>query len=123
MEVSQETRATVSDGNLPAQGRLDVDSLPQNARLLGREEERRRILKLFHDEAGSSLLSAMFEAQLFKEDLESRGLKEGQALSRIVDKLIKVADAMVYILHRDESNFGGAGSAGNKPLSRKSLMQ
>ena len=53
MEVSQETRATVSDGNLPTQGSLDVDSLAQNARLLGREEERSRILKLFHDEAGS----------------------------------------------------------------------
>ena len=123
MEVSQETRATVSDANLPTQGALDVDSLAQNARLLGREGERSRILKLFYDEAGSPLLSAMFEAQLVKEDLESRGLKEGQALSRIVDKLIKVADAMVYILHPDESNFEGTGSAGNKPLSRESPMQ
>jgi hypothetical protein len=42
MEVSQEARATVSDGNLPAQGTLDVDRLAQHARLLGRKEERRR---------------------------------------------------------------------------------
>jgi hypothetical protein len=123
MEFSQETRATVSDGNLPAQGTLDVDRLAQHARLLGRKEERSRILKLFHDEAGSPLLLAIFEAQLVKEDLESRDLKEAQALSRIVDKLIKVADAIVYILHPDELHFEEAGSAGNMPLSRQALMQ
>jgi hypothetical protein len=78
MEVSQEARATVSDGNLPAQGTLDVDRLAQHARLLGRKEERSRILKLFHDEAGSPLLLAIFEAQLVKEDLESRDLKEAE---------------------------------------------
>jgi hypothetical protein len=66
-------------------------------------------LKSFHDEVGSPLLSAIFEAQFVKEDLEARDLKESQALSRIVDKLAKVADAIVYILHPDESNFEEAG--------------
>jgi hypothetical protein len=51
--------------------------------------EQRRILKLFHDNVVPHLVAAMFEAQFVKEELESRGLQEGEALSRLIERLVK----------------------------------
>ena len=54
----------------------------QDARLFGREEERNRILKLFHDRVSPKLLAAMFEVVNAKEKLEAKGLEESKAVAK-----------------------------------------
>jgi hypothetical protein len=54
-----------------------------------REEEQKRILKIFHDEVVPHLVVAMFEAQSVKEELESKGIQEGGALSRMIERLVE----------------------------------
>jgi signal transduction histidine kinase len=64
-----------------------------------REEEQKRILKLFHDKVVPHLVAAMFEAQFVKEELESRGLQEGEALSRMIEP--KYGDGIEWKLKQD----------------------
>jgi hypothetical protein len=65
-----------------------------------REEEQKRILKLFHDKMG--LVSAMFEAQFVKEELESSGFQEGEALSRMIERLVKAVYGIESIADLEE---------------------
>src|SRR6202011_5440546 len=53
-----------------------------------REEEQKRMLKLFRDKVVPNLLAAMFEAQSVKEELEWRGSQKGDALSRMIESLV-----------------------------------
>jgi signal transduction histidine kinase len=76
----------------------------EDARLFGREEERNRIMKLFHDEVSPKLLAAVFEVQRAKEELDAKGLKEGQAVSKAGEKLIETIDAVISVLDPDEPN-------------------
>jgi len=66
----------------------------ERAIIFVREEEQKRILKLFHDKVVPHLVAAMFEAQFVKEELESRGLQEGEALSRMIERLVKAATVL-----------------------------
>jgi hypothetical protein len=53
-----------------------------------REEEQKRILKILRDKVVPDLVSAMFEAQSVKEELEWRGSQKGEALSRMIESLV-----------------------------------
>jgi hypothetical protein len=67
-----------------------------------REEEQKRILKLFHDKMVPHLVSAMFEAQFVKEELESSGFQEGEALSRMIERLVKAVYGIESIADLEE---------------------
>ena len=67
-----------------------------------REEEQKRILKLFHDKVVPHLVAAMFEAQFVTEELESRGLQEGEALSRMIERLVKAVYGIESIADLEE---------------------
>jgi hypothetical protein len=67
-----------------------------------REGEQKRILKLFHDEVVPHLVAAMFEAQFVKEDLESRGIQEGEALSKMIERLVKAVYGIESIADLEE---------------------
>src|SRR5207302_1541053 len=54
-----------------------------------REEEQKRMLKLFRDRVVPDLVGAMFEAQSVKEELECRGSRKGGALSRMIESLVE----------------------------------
>jgi hypothetical protein len=54
-----------------------------------REEEQKRMLKLFRDKVVPNLVAAMFEAQSVKEELEWRGSQKGEALSRMIQGLVR----------------------------------
>jgi PAS domain-containing protein len=69
-----------------------------DARLFGREEERNRILKLFHDRVSPKLLAAVFEVVNAKEQLEEKGLAESKAVAKAADKLTETIDAVVSVL-------------------------
>ena len=53
-----------------------------------REEEQKRMLKLFRDKVVPDLVGAMFEAQSVKEELDWRGSQKGEALSRMIESLV-----------------------------------
>jgi PAS domain-containing protein len=70
----------------------------QDARLFGREEERNRILKLFHDRVSPKLLAAVFEVVNAKEKLEAKGLEESKAVAKAAEKLTETIDAVASVL-------------------------
>ena len=74
----------------------------ERAIIFVREEEQKRILKLFHDKVVPHLVAAMFEAQFVKEELESRGLQEGEALSRMIERLVKTVYGIESIADLEE---------------------
>jgi len=74
----------------------------QDARLFGREEERNRILKLFHDRVSPKLLAAVFEVVNAKEKLEAKGLEESKAVAKAADKLTETIDAVASVLDPEE---------------------
>jgi PAS domain-containing protein len=80
----------------------------EDARIFGQQEERNRILQLFHDRVSSKLLVAAFEIQRAKVDLEAKGLEEGRAVSKAAEKLNETIDDVVSIL--DPEELGGASS-------------
>jgi len=73
----------------------------EDARLFGQEEERNRILKLFHDKVSPKLLAAVFEVVNAKEKLEAKGLEESKVVARAADKLSETIDAVVSMLDPD----------------------
>jgi PAS domain-containing protein len=70
----------------------------QDVRLFGREEERNRILKLFHDRVSPKLLAAVFEVVNAKEKLEAKGLEESKAVAKAAEKLTETIDAVASVL-------------------------
>jgi hypothetical protein len=73
----------------------------EDARLFGQEEERNRILKLFHDKVSPKLLAAVFEVVNAKEILEAKGLEESKVVAKAADKLNETIDAVVSVLDPD----------------------
>jgi len=80
----------------------------EDARIFGQQEERNRILQLFHDRVSSKLLVAAFEVQRAKLELEAKGLEEGRAVSKAAEKLNETIDEVVSILDPEEP--GGENS-------------
>jgi hypothetical protein len=80
----------------PGTGTID------DARTVGREEERIPIFKIFHDQVSPKLLAAIFEVARVKEDLESKGLKEeSKSVSEASEKLIETIDTLLEALDSD----------------------
>jgi PAS domain-containing protein len=73
----------------------------EDARFFGREEERNRIIKLFHDQVSPKLLAAVFEVVSAKEKLEAQGLDESKAVAKAAEKLTETIDAVVSVLDPD----------------------
>jgi hypothetical protein len=67
-------------------------------RVAGREEERNRIIKAFHDEVSSSMIEALFLMEEAKSELEEAGLPQAEAVSKASDILAettkKIADVI-----------------------------
>ena len=81
----------------PASGAIE------DARVFGQEEERNRIMKLFHDEVSPKLLAAIFEVARAKEGLESKGLQdESQSVSKASEKLSDAIEAVVEVLDPED---------------------
>jgi signal transduction histidine kinase len=70
----------------------------ERGRVLGREEERNRITKAFHDEVSSSIVAALFMIETAKTELEQAGLPQAEAVAKASDILAetteKIADAL-----------------------------
>jgi hypothetical protein len=76
----------------------------ERAIILVREEEQRRILKLFREKVVPNLVAAMFEAQSVREELEWRGSQKGEALSRMIERLVKAVYGIESIADLEQIN-------------------
>jgi hypothetical protein len=77
--------------------------LLEDARVFGREEERSRILKIFHDKVSPKLLAAIFEVARAKEELESKGLqRESESVARASTALVETIDTLANFLDSDK---------------------
>jgi hypothetical protein len=67
-----------------------------------REEEQNRILNICYNKVVPHLIAAMFEAQFVKEELESSGIQEGEALSRMIERLVQAVYGIEFIADLEE---------------------
>jgi hypothetical protein len=69
----------------------------EQGRVLGREEERNRIIKAFHDEVSSSIVAALFLMETARTELEQAGLPQAEAVAKasniLTETTEKIADA------------------------------
>jgi hypothetical protein len=77
----------------------------------GRNDERDRILRLFHDEVGPKLLAAVFAAQIAKEELEAKGLKESETVAKVGDKLVEAIEGVVAVLDPENPTLPAASQS------------
>ena len=54
----------------------------EQGRNTGREEERNRVIRTFHEEVSSSMISALFLIETAKSELEDAGLPQAEPLQR-----------------------------------------
>jgi hypothetical protein len=54
----------------------------EKGRSAGREEERNRVIRTFHEEVSSSMISALFLIETAKSELEDAGLPQAEPLQR-----------------------------------------
>ncbi len=68
----------------------------------GREEERNRIMREFHDEVSSSMIAALFLMQTAKIELENAGLPQAETVSKASDILTATTEKIVEVLAAEE---------------------
>jgi signal transduction histidine kinase len=84
-------------------GYVMLDSLGSSAQLeqgktIGREEERNRIAKAFHDEVSSSMLAALFLVEAAKTELEDAGLPQAKLVAQASDILAETTEKIVAVV-------------------------
>jgi hypothetical protein len=83
------------------------DSSPpefEQGRIVGREEERNRVMREFHDEVSSSLLAALFLIQKAKVELENAGLSQAEAVSKASEILTETTEKIVDVLTAERNS-------------------
>ena len=64
----------------------------------GREEERDRVMRAFHDEVSSPMIAALFLIQTAKIELEAAALPQAEAVSKASDILTQATEKFVEVL-------------------------
>lgn len=70
----------------------------EQGKTLGREEERNRIGKAFHDEVSSSMLAALFLVEAAKSELEQAGLPQAEVVAKASDILAETAEKITSVV-------------------------
>jgi hypothetical protein len=87
---------------------LDVFGAPsaqfEQGRVVGREEERNRINKAFHDEVSSSIVAALFLIETVKSELQQAGLPQAEAVAKAPDILTETTEKIADVLTPAENN-------------------
>jgi hypothetical protein len=73
-------------------------------RIAGREEERNRIIKAYHEEVSSSMIAALFLVESAKSELEEAGLPQAEAISKASDKLAEATEKIADVLSNANGN-------------------
>jgi hypothetical protein len=78
---------------------LDVSSAQsEQDRIAGREEERNRIIKAYHEEVSSSVIAALFLAHTAKRELEEAGLPQAETVSKVSEVLTETTEKIANVL-------------------------
>ena len=87
---------------------LEVSDSPavefEQGRITGREEERNRIVKAYHEEVSSSMIAALFLIETAKSELEEAGLPQAEAVSKASDKLTETTEKIADVLSNADGN-------------------
>ena len=70
----------------------------EQGRNVGREEERNRVIKTFHEEVSSSMIAALFLIETVKSELEEAGLPQAEAVSKASDILAETTEKIAHVL-------------------------
>ncbi|MBV8483537.1 MAG: hypothetical protein JO077_11810 [Verrucomicrobia bacterium] len=70
----------------------------EQGKTVGREEERNRIAKAFHDEVSSSMLAALFLVESAKIELEEAGLPQAEVVAKASDILAETTEKIVSVV-------------------------
>jgi PAS domain-containing protein len=76
----------------------------EQGRIVGREEERNRIVKAYHEEVSSSMIAALFLIETAKSELEEAGLPQAEAVSKASDKLAETTEKIADVLGNTDGN-------------------
>jgi signal transduction histidine kinase len=76
----------------------------EQGRNVGREEERNRIVRTFHDEVSSSLISALFLIETAKSELEDAQLPQTEAVSKASDALAEATEKIETVLGEQDTH-------------------
>jgi hypothetical protein len=86
---------------------LDVLDSPasqfEKGRIAGREEERNRMIKAYHEEVSSSMIAALFLVETAKRELQNAGLPQEQAVSKVSEVLTKATEKIADVLLDQEA--------------------
>jgi hypothetical protein len=72
----------------------------------GREEERDRVMRAFHEEVSSPMIAALFLIQTAKIELEDAALPQAEAVSKASDILTQATEKIVEVLVAAEPSKG-----------------
>jgi hypothetical protein len=76
----------------------------EQGRHAGREAERNRIVKAFHEEVSSSIIAALFLIETAKSELEEAGLPQAEAVSKASDILTETTEKIGQIIREADRN-------------------
>ncbi len=70
----------------------------EQGRQVGREEERDRVTKAFHEEVSSSIIAALFLIETAKSELEEAGLPQAEAVAKASDILAETTEKIAHVI-------------------------
>jgi hypothetical protein len=71
---------------------------------VGREEERNRITKAFHEEVSSSIIAALFLIKTAESELEEAGSPQAEIVSKASDILTETTEKIANVLTEESKN-------------------
>lgn len=81
----------------------------ESARLAGHEEERARIVRMFHDEVSSTMLAVLFAIESAKDELEAQNLPQAETVAKASELLQEVVEKISEVLE-DKKDSGQQSS-------------
>lgn len=72
----------------------------EQGRIAGREEERNRIVKAYHEEVSSSMIAALFLIETAKSELQEADLPQAEAVSKASDILTQATERLGDVLSK-----------------------
>jgi PAS domain-containing protein len=76
----------------------------EQGREAGREEERNRVTKAFHEEVSSSMIAALFLIETVKSELEEAGSPQAEAVSKAADILTETTQKIAHVIREADRN-------------------
>ena len=76
----------------------------EQGREAGREEERNRVTKAFHEEVSSSMIAALFLIETVKSELEEAGSPQAEAVSKAADILTETTQKIAHVIKEADRN-------------------